>query len=128
MGIFMHLNTYTYKLVCIYVLMWISENEATTHDKHKNTIQKLAPHLLQKYVASKRKWLKLGRINIEISDELEKQLRLKTIEKFGGKKGDLSKAVQEAAKTWINKNQWNRPSSNPNNYIIKKARESQLAL
>jgi hypothetical protein len=44
----------------------------------------------------------LGRINIEISDDLEKQFRLKTVERFGGKKGDLSKAVQEAVKTWIN--------------------------
>jgi hypothetical protein len=46
----------------------------------------------------------LGRINIEIPDELEKQLRLKTVERFGGKKGDLSKAVQESVKTWIDKN------------------------
>jgi hypothetical protein len=43
----------------------------------------------------------LGRINIDISDEIEKQLRIKTVERFGGKKGDLSKAVQEAVKTWI---------------------------
>ena len=47
----------------------------------------------------------LGRINVDISDEIEKQLRLKTVEKFGGKKGDLSRAVQEAVKTWIAKNQ-----------------------
>ncbi len=47
----------------------------------------------------------LGRINVDISDDLEKQLRLKTVEKFGGKKGDLSKAVQEAVKTWINQKQ-----------------------
>jgi hypothetical protein len=44
----------------------------------------------------------LGRINVDITDELEKQLRLKTVERFGGKKGDLSRAVQEAVKTWIN--------------------------
>jgi hypothetical protein len=43
----------------------------------------------------------LGRINVDIQDELEKQLRLKTVETFGGKKGDLSKAVQEAVRTWI---------------------------
>jgi hypothetical protein len=47
----------------------------------------------------------LGRINVDISDDLEKKLRLKTVEKFGGKKGDLSRAVQEAVKTWIDKNQ-----------------------
>jgi len=46
---------------------------------------------------------KMGRINVDISNELEKQLRLKTVEKFGGKKGDLSRAVQEAVKTWIDK-------------------------
>jgi len=45
----------------------------------------------------------LGRINVDISDEIEKQLRIKTVEKFGGKKGDLSKAVQEAVKKWIEK-------------------------
>ena len=44
----------------------------------------------------------MGRINVDISAEVEKQLRLKTVEKFGGKKGDLSRAVQEAVKTWIN--------------------------
>ena len=47
----------------------------------------------------------MGRINVDISGELEKQLRLKTVHQFGGKKGDLSKAIQEAAKTWINKKQ-----------------------
>ena len=43
----------------------------------------------------------MGRISVELSDELEKKLRFKTIEKFGGRKGDLSKAVEEAVKTWI---------------------------
>jgi hypothetical protein len=42
----------------------------------------------------------MGRICVELSDELEKQLRFKTIERFGGKKGDLSKAVEEAVRTW----------------------------
>ena len=43
----------------------------------------------------------MGRINVELSDELEKKLRFKTIERFGGRKGDLSKAVEEAIKTWV---------------------------
>ena len=30
-------------------------------------------------------------------------LILKTVEKFGGKKGDLSRAVEDAVKTWISK-------------------------
>jgi hypothetical protein len=45
----------------------------------------------------------MGRINVELSDELEKQLRFKTIERFGGRKGDLSKAVEEAVRTWVAK-------------------------
>ena len=43
----------------------------------------------------------MGRINVEITDELEKKLRLKTIERFGGRKGDLSKAVEEAVEKWV---------------------------
>ena len=43
----------------------------------------------------------MGRISVDLPDELEKKLRFKTIEQFGGKKGDLSKAVEEAIKTWV---------------------------
>jgi hypothetical protein len=45
----------------------------------------------------------MGRISVDLPDELEKQLRLKAVVKFGGKKGDLSRAVEEAVKTWIAK-------------------------
>jgi hypothetical protein len=45
----------------------------------------------------------MGRISVAISDELEKSLRFKTIERFGGKKGDLSRAVEEAIETWVSK-------------------------
>ncbi len=45
----------------------------------------------------------MGRVSVDLPDELEKQLRFKTVEIFGGKKGDLSRAVEEAVKTWINK-------------------------
>jgi hypothetical protein len=45
----------------------------------------------------------MGRISVDLPDELEKQLRIKTIEKFGGKKGDLTRAVEEAVKTWVEK-------------------------
>lgn len=43
----------------------------------------------------------MGRISAVISDELEKELRLKTLEVFGGKKGDLSRAIAAAVKTWV---------------------------
>jgi hypothetical protein len=45
----------------------------------------------------------MGRISVWLSEELEKKLRFKTIERFGGRKGDLSKAVEEAVETWIAK-------------------------
>ena len=43
----------------------------------------------------------MDRISVDLSDELEKKLRFKAIERFGGKKGDLSRAVEEAIKTWV---------------------------
>jgi hypothetical protein len=45
----------------------------------------------------------LGRVAVDLPDELEKKLRLKTIERFGGRKGDLSKAVEEAITEWVTK-------------------------
>ena len=43
----------------------------------------------------------MGRISVDLPTDLEKQLRIKTVERLGGKKGDLSKALEEAVKTWI---------------------------
>jgi hypothetical protein len=43
----------------------------------------------------------MGRIGVDLPDELEKQLRIKTVETFGGKKGDLSKAVEQAVRSWV---------------------------
>jgi hypothetical protein len=51
----------------------------------------------------------MGRISVDLPDELEKQLRLKTVERFGGKKGDLSRAVEEAVKTWVTPKSKQRP-------------------
>jgi hypothetical protein len=45
----------------------------------------------------------MGRICVDLQDELEKKLRFKTIERFGGRKGDLSHAVEEAVKAWVAK-------------------------
>jgi hypothetical protein len=45
--------------------------------------------------------INVGRISVTLSDELEKELRFKTIERFGGKKGDLTRAVEEAVQTWV---------------------------
>jgi hypothetical protein len=40
---------------------------------------------------------------VELPDELEKRLRFKTIERFGGKKRDLSRAVEECLRPWVAK-------------------------
>jgi len=47
--------------------------------------------------------IKIGRICVDIEDGLEKKLRFKSIEVYGGRKGDLSKAVEEAVETWVSK-------------------------
>jgi hypothetical protein len=46
----------------------------------------------------------LGRMYIVLSDETERRLRLAVVTVFGGKKGDLSAAIEEAVKQWLGKN------------------------
>jgi hypothetical protein len=41
---------------------------------------------------------------IVLSDETERRLRLAVVTVFGGKKGDLSSAIEEAVKQWLGKN------------------------
>jgi hypothetical protein len=80
-------------------------------DKNKCETWLRAIRLLEKHLTRANRALKLnenrrfkmGRICVVLSDQLEKQLRFKTIERFGGKKGDLTRAVEEAVKTWIAK-------------------------
>jgi hypothetical protein len=43
----------------------------------------------------------MGRISVILSDDLEKALRFTTIERFGGRKGDLTRAVEDAIATWV---------------------------
>ena len=43
----------------------------------------------------------MGKISVSIPNNLEKELRIKAMEKFGMKKGYLSKAVIEALKSWL---------------------------
>ena len=44
----------------------------------------------------------MGRVYVEIPDELEKRFRLKVLELYGAKRGALSKAMTEAVKLWLN--------------------------
>jgi hypothetical protein len=50
----------------------------------------------------------LGKLYIVISDEVERRLRLETVKRLGGKKGDLSAAVEEALQDWIKREALNR--------------------
>lgn len=43
----------------------------------------------------------MGRMQIVLDDDLEKKLRAKAFDKYGLKKGSISKAVEEAIKAWI---------------------------
>jgi hypothetical protein len=43
----------------------------------------------------------MGRISVVIPDALDKALRFKTVERFGGKKGDLTRAVEDAVTMWV---------------------------
>jgi hypothetical protein len=43
----------------------------------------------------------MGRMQIVISDQLEKEIRKKAAEKFGFKKGSISKAFEIALEEWL---------------------------
>jgi len=43
----------------------------------------------------------MGRIEVVIPDSLDKKLRMEVVSRFGGKKGDLLRAVTEALERWL---------------------------
>ena len=45
----------------------------------------------------------MGKMNIDISDELDEQFRKAVFNRFGMKKGNLTMAIEEALEEWINK-------------------------
>jgi len=53
----------------------------------------------------------LGKLYIVISDEVERRFRFEVVKRLGGKKGDLSAAIEEALKDWLNKKTWDRTNS-----------------
>ena len=40
---------------------------------------------------------------VRINEDVEKQFRIRVIEKYGSQKGSLEKALEEAIKDWIEK-------------------------
>ncbi|MGA3109594.1 MAG: hypothetical protein ABSD99_09160 [Candidatus Bathyarchaeia archaeon] len=45
----------------------------------------------------------MGRLYIVLSDAVERRLRLAVVVRLGGKKGNLSGAIQTAVVDWLNK-------------------------
>jgi len=45
--------------------------------------------------------VKMGRLYVILSDQVERRLRLEIVKRFGGKKGDLSTAIEESVKMWL---------------------------
>jgi hypothetical protein len=45
----------------------------------------------------------MGKINLIISDELEKKFREAIFKRYGLKRGNISKAIEEAINDWIEK-------------------------
>jgi len=43
----------------------------------------------------------MGKISVIIPDDLEAELRKKIVEKYGWKKGNLSRGVEEAIRLWL---------------------------
>lgn len=50
----------------------------------------------------------MGRIDIVLSDELEKEFREEVSKSLGMKKGNMSLAIEDAIKTWIELNKKKR--------------------
>ena len=45
----------------------------------------------------------MGRMYIVLSDDVERRLRLAAVTVYGGKKGDLSGAIENAVREWLDK-------------------------
>jgi hypothetical protein len=51
----------------------------------------------------------MGRINVVLSDETEHRLRIALVDAYGGKKGNLSQAIERAIVEWLRKKQTRNP-------------------
>ncbi len=55
------------------------------------------------HLISSRVDLGLGKVYIVLSDEVERRLRIEIVKRLGGKKGNLSAAIEIAVKDWLKK-------------------------
>lgn len=63
----------------------------------------------------------MGRIDIVLSDEIEKELREEIVKELGMKKGNISIAIEEAIRMWIDSKKAKRSNA------AKKAWEKRKA-
>jgi hypothetical protein len=45
----------------------------------------------------------MGRLDVDVEDKLEQRLRMAVLKKYGGRIGDLKKAVVDAIEKWLEK-------------------------
>lgn len=43
----------------------------------------------------------MGRLDLILDDKLEQRLRLAVVKRYGGRRGDLKKALVEALEKWL---------------------------
>jgi hypothetical protein len=43
----------------------------------------------------------MGRVDLILDDKLEQRLRMAVVKKYGGRRGDLKKAVVDAIERWL---------------------------
>jgi len=43
----------------------------------------------------------MGKIIVTVDDDLERKFRIKVVERFGGRRGDIKRAIEEAIRLWI---------------------------
>ncbi|MGA8856643.1 MAG: hypothetical protein WB643_05690 [Candidatus Bathyarchaeia archaeon] len=49
----------------------------------------------------------MGKIYVVLPDDVERRLRLAIVKRLGGKKGNLSGAIEEAVNDWLSKD-WSK--------------------
>lgn len=53
----------------------------------------------------------MARIDAVINDDLEQEFRMEITKRLGGRKGDLSKALEEAINLWVSQKSKNKSKS-----------------
>ena len=60
----------------------------------------------------------MARLDVVVADDLENRFRIEIIKRYGGRKGDLSKAVTEAIEVWMNINEVKMLTQTANNFDL----------